>query len=162
MKKLLVLGIFVSLVSCATQSNKVASPSQQAAPEVAPVSEKKQENIPAIELGEITEVTVEQVFELKISDRALLIDTRPPVFFAMGHIDGAESIALKNFEKTFPPKEALVKSAASSGKVIIIYCADEKCPDSYLMAKRLSEMGLDVSVFKGGWELWKQSGLAEM
>ncbi|GAA5495062.1 hypothetical protein Rhal01_01232 [Rubritalea halochordaticola] len=119
---------------------------------------KKEDSAP-VKKGEITQASIEQVFELKTQGRAVLIDTRPSIFFALGHIDGAESFPLKEFTEIKGKLFARVKQVKSEGKTVIIYCANVKCPDSHKMAVQLAEQGYDVSVFKEGWELWKEAGL---
>lgn len=110
-------------------------------------------------LKSITELPIERVFELQQSGAILLIDTRSPIFYSLGHIGGAHSLPLKSFEKSFKESQSTIDSAVADGKKLVIYCQSEKCSDSYIMGKALQEIGYQVSVFKGGWELWKMSGL---
>ena len=107
----------------------------------------------------VGEFPIERVFELQQTDGILLIDTRSPIFYKLGHIDGAYSLPLKSFEKRFETSKSTLDSAKRVGKEIVIYCQSEKCPDSYIMAQALSKAGYKVSISKGGWELWKMSGL---
>ena len=107
----------------------------------------------------VRELPIERVFELQQTGSILLIDTRSPIFYKLGHIEGAYSLPLKSFEKSFESSRSTLDSAVNEGKQIVIYCQSEKCSDSYKMAQSLSKSGYNVSVFKGGWELWKMSGL---
>lgn len=107
----------------------------------------------------VTELPIERVFELQQSGVIFLIDTRPTIFYNLGHIDGAHSLPLKSFDKSFSKNQSAIDAALAEGKKLVIYCQSEKCTDSNKMAKVMSEMGYKVSVFKGGWELWKMSGL---
>ena len=84
---------------------------------------------------------------------------RSIVDFNLGHIEGAHSLPLKTFDKSYQESKGVLDSAKSSGKVIVIYCQSEKCKDSFVMASKLHNRGYNVRVFKGGWELWKMSGL---
>jgi rhodanese-related sulfurtransferase len=104
-------------------------------------------------------IPIEKVFELQQTGSILLIDTRSPIFYKLGHIDGAQNIPLKSFDKNIDSTKITLDAAMAAGKKIVIYCQSEKCPDSFRMAQVLSKSGYDVSVFKGGWELWKMSGL---
>ena len=154
------LTLCCASISC--DAGSVAKPEAAALPEVAPVVVKAQPKTPtkpAIKKGEVTEVLVEQVFGLRSEERALLIDTRPPIFFALGHIDGAINVPLKYFAKSYPANKSKIDSAVSEGKVLVVYCANQTCVDSHRMAKELAEKGYSSSVFKGGWELWKETGL---
>lgn len=107
----------------------------------------------------IRELTIEKVFELHQSGSILLLDTRPPIFYRLGHIEGAHSLPLKKFDESFENSKRTLDAAASAGKEIVIYCQSENCSDSGVMAQALSKSGYNVSIFKGGWELWNMSGL---
>ncbi|PQJ30100.1 rhodanese-like domain-containing protein [Rubritalea profundi] len=107
----------------------------------------------------VSELPIEKVFELQQTGSILLIDTRSPIFYKLGHIDGAYSLPLKSFDKNFESSRSTLDAAVTKGKKIVIYCQSEKCPDSLKMARSLAKSGYKVSVFKGGWELWKMSGL---
>lgn len=125
------------------------------------VEEKKEvkELTQSFDADLITSVAVERVFELRETGEIYLIDTRPALFFFRGHINHAVNIPLKKFDKLYAEKESEIAEARAAGKVLVIYCANEKCPDSYKMAIRFAEKGISTSVFKGGWELWQQTGL---
>ncbi len=107
----------------------------------------------------VAELSIEKVFELQQTGSVLLIDTRSPVFYNLGHIDGAYSLPLKSFKKGFESLRSTLDAAVTEEKKIVVYCQSEKCPDSFKMARALSSAGYNVSIFKGGWELWKMSGL---
>jgi rhodanese-related sulfurtransferase len=162
MKFLASLCLALALVSCtSTVPESVVS-------EASVVESKEEKKVSSVAADDeadnydkslITGVEVERVFELRESGKSYIIDTRPPLFYMRGSIQGSNNLPLKHFDKEFPNYESAIKSAASDGKVIVIYCASEKCPDSYLMAKKFAQMGIPSSVFKGGWRLWKQTGL---
>jgi len=107
----------------------------------------------------VVEIPIEKVFELQQTDSILLIDTRSPIFYKLGHIDGAQSIPLKSFDENIDSTKITLDAAMAAGKKVVIYCQSEKCPDSSRMAQSLTSSGYDVRVFKGGWQLWKMSGL---
>lgn len=160
MKNLFVITLFaVSTVSC-TKSLPEAS----ASPVIPQTTTKKEPELVKLQQQsskpiKVNETPIEKVFELQQTGSVLLIDTRPPIFYTLGHIDGAYSLPLKSFDKSFESSKMTIDSAIEAHKSIVIYCQNEKCPDSYIMAKKLIKMGYDVSIFKGGWELWKMSGL---
>lgn len=154
------LGALV-LASCASPPK---TPADSVAPSEQPtqvVEEKKEvkELSQSFEADLITSVAVERVFELRETEMIYLIDTRPALFFFRGHINQAVNIPLKKFDKAYAEKESEIAAARAAGKVLVVYCANEKCPDSYKMATRFAEKGISTSVFKGGWELWQQTGL---
>ena len=112
-----------------------------------------------VKLQVVDEILIENVFELQQTNSIVLIDTRSPVFYRLGHIDGAINIPLKSFSKNLDKSKVILDTAMVEGKKIVIYCQSEKCPDSFIMARSLNSSGYPALVFKGGWELWKMSGL---
>ena len=111
--------------------------------------------------GVITEVDLGRLFELRDDDKALLIDVRPASFYARRHIPGAISLPKKAYATEFPGKRPELDAAVKAGKILVLYCADEDCPDGYAVAKLLAEEGYSSSLYKGGWREWKQAGLEE-
>jgi rhodanese-related sulfurtransferase len=86
----------------------------------------------------------------------LLVDARTPELFAAGHIAGAISLPLAEFEQTFPA----FREQVSERHGIISYCSGYGCPDSYDLAVRLLAAGYrDVRVFEGGFPEWRDAGL---
>lgn len=113
---------------------------------------------PKVKPGSITGVDVARVFTMRQNDQALLVDCRPPIFYKMGHINGSISLPKKKYDAVFPSVKAQLNAAKSSGKIIVLYCQNTECPDAYAVAKKLSPLGYSVSIYKGGWEEWKQAG----
>ena len=149
-------GLTCSCTSQLTSPNSDDSINSAEIKEVTKISEPK---LKSESSSAVMELPIERVFELQQTDSILLIDTRTPIFYKLGHIDGAYSLPLKSFEKSFDKSKVTLDAAEAEGKKIVIYCQSEKCSDSYIMARALSEAGYKVSIFKGGWELWKMSGL---
>ena len=77
----------------------------------------------------------------------------------MGHIEEAISLPLKKFDKVIDSRRAMLDSALKAGRVVVLYCQNVKCPEAHIMAEKLAALGYSVSVYKGGWEEWKQAGL---
>lgn len=109
--------------------------------------------------GQITGVEMGQVFSMIHENRVLLIDCRPPIYYHLGHLDGAISLPLKSYDKVIESRKTNIVQALADKKVIVLYCQNVKCPDAYAVAKKLGQLGYPVSVYKGGWEEWKQAGL---
>ncbi|MFC4994487.1 rhodanese-like domain-containing protein [Rubritalea tangerina] len=153
--KLIALGMGGFILS------QCAQPEEERVESVDPVVEEKKEkkNEEVISQYRALEIPIEKVFEMQQGGQAFLLDTRPPIFFNLGHIEGAHSLPLKTFDKSYQESKGVLDTAKSSGKVIVIYCQSEKCKDSFVMASKLHNRGYNVRVFKGGWELWKMSGL---
>ncbi len=116
---------------------------------------------PSAPRGVITEVDLGRLFELRDDDKALLIDVRPASFYARRHIPGAISLPKKAYATEFPLKRPEIDTAVKGGKILVLYCADEDCPDGYAVAKLLAQEGYSSSLYKGGWREWKQAGLEE-
>ena len=158
-QRLLPLAGLLVLAGCAVEepaSPPVAEkPATAAAPKPA---EKKPAPANQPLPGRITNVDLGRLMELRDDGKVLLIDVRPPLFFGMGHIPGAVSLPKKTFDSSWPGKKAQVDAAVKAGKIVVVYCANEDCPDGYAVAKKMAPMGYDVSIYKGGWEEWKMTG----
>lgn len=109
--------------------------------------------------GQITGVDIERLFSLMQSQQVLLVDCRPGIYYHLGHIQDAMHLPLKKYARSLDTTKGLFDRALKEGKVIVIYCQNLNCPDAYLFAKGISAEGYSVSVYKGGWEEWKASGL---
>lgn len=114
---------------------------------------------PAVPPGKITGVEMGQVFTMLQTGNVHLVDVRPPLFFHLGHIDGAVNFPLKKYEASSVDNLPLIEQALASGKVVVLYCQNVKCPDAYKTAQKLIKLGHSVSIYKGGWEEWKKAGL---
>jgi len=112
-----------------------------------------------VQQGQITGVDIGRLFELIQGGRVLLVDCRPPIFYRMGHIDDAINLPLKKYAKSINVIKTHFDHALTERKVVVLYCQNIDCPDGYLFAKKIAEEGYSVSVYKGGWQEWKASGL---
>jgi rhodanese-related sulfurtransferase len=112
-----------------------------------------------IKPGEITGVDLEHLFTLMQDQRVLLVDCRPGIYYHMGHIKDAINLPLKRYAKSVTATRKYFDEARSSGRVIVLYCQNFNCPDAYLFAKKIAREGYPISIYKGGWEEWKASGL---
>lgn len=100
-------------------------------------------------------VMIEDVQQL-VSSGGLVVDARSPELFSMGHIDGAMSLPIDEFDSAIPQ----FLDHVPRDRVIITYCSGFGCPDSFDLGVRLIESGfLDVRVFEGGYPEWRDAGL---
>lgn len=120
---------------------------------------KKPSAKPTVKLGQITGVEIGQLFTLQQAGKVHLIDVRPPLYFRLGHIDGAVNFPLIKYDARLAEQLPLIEQALASGKTVVLYCQNLNCPDAYKTAQKLVKLGHSVSVYKGGWEEWKKSGL---
>lgn len=163
MKPQLLMTAALLMVGCANRPDAPEKAAEEVNKQVETPAKaeakKPEEKIASVKKGEVTEASIEQVFKLKSEGKALLIDTRPSVYFMMDHISGAENFPLKSYSENEAKLVARVKQAKADGKVVITYCIAEHCHDSHKLAVLLAAKGYDVSVFKGGLELWNEAGL---
>jgi len=160
----------ILIVSCAEQSPRtnrseikpssvVETPSKPSvgassvpASSVAPVEKK-------IQPGEITGVEMGRVFTMQQTGQVLLVDCRPPIFYRLGHLDGAINLPLKSYDALINRRKQSLDAALAARQTIVLYCQNTECPDAYAVAKKLIPLGYSVSIYKGGWEEWKRAGL---
>lgn len=107
----------------------------------------------------ITAIDLTTLFPLVEDGRVLFVDVRPGFFYVLNHIPGAISLPLKSFEESFAKHRATLNAAVEAGKVIVLYCADEDCPDGRDTARLLGKKGISTSVYEAGWKEWKAAGL---
>jgi len=111
------------------------------------------------EVPRISGIQLEDLFQLREESGVLLVDVRPAFFFRLGHIPGAFNLPLKTFDAGVHSFLQDLEEARSSGKKVVIYCADKDCPDSLTTARKLARLGYSTSVYRGGWKEWRSAGL---
>jgi rhodanese-related sulfurtransferase len=90
--------------------------------------------------------------------RALILDARPSLLFAEGHVPGALNLSRQDFARDYRRLTPTLKAVRD--KPIVVYCAGGDCHDSRLVANALLTLGFsNVSVFTGGWEAWSAAKL---
>lgn len=109
--------------------------------------------------GEISSISLEEMFALQGSGNALIFDARPGYLFHLGHIPGAESLPKSDCENSIAKMEDRLKSAVTAGKPIIVYCSGLLCPDARTVAIHISGYGHPAKIFSGGYDAWKKAGL---
>lgn len=88
------------------------------------------------------------------SERTVL-DVRHQDFYDMGHIPGAQSFPLQNFQAD---KERLLQTIKKNTP-ILVYCSGYGCDASHMFANQLTASGYkDVKVFPGGFNQWREMG----
>ena len=101
-------------------------------------------------------ISLEEAKSLFFAQAALFLDTRSIEFFELGHIRGARSLPLEDFEERFGD----VLKDVGPEVFIITYCDGTRCHSSELVALELLDKGcLNVSVLHDGWTLWQQHQL---
>lgn len=101
----------------------------------------------------INEIDAETLKYLMESEESLLIDARTGEEYNQGHLPGAVSLPVYEFDRVYPEVEGLF----AEGKTIVTYCSSVTCIDSPLLAKKLYGKGYrDIFVYRGGFEEWTE------
>ena len=121
-----------------------------------PLMEKWQEKVLNEQLtGGLPAVSLKQAKEAYVSGEAMFVDARDRDFYAQGHIPGAVSLPVREFELIFPRLEEQLLSAPR----LITYCDGASCEMSVELSEKLLFAGLDqVEIFTGGILQWKAVG----
>ena len=102
------------------------------------------------EVGDIHQAR--QIFD---RGQALFVDARANDFYANGHIRGAVSLPLGQFQERIDS----FKQRYPTGTEIVTYCYAEGCNDSYELAQKLMAHGyVRVSHFPAGFLGWERAG----
>ena len=109
--------------------------------------------------GDVSSISLEEMFALQNSGNALIFDARPTYLFHLGHIPGAESLPKSDCENSIAKMEDRLKSAVAAGKPIIVYCSGLLCPDARTVAMHISGYGHPAKIFSSGYDAWKKAGL---
>lgn len=109
--------------------------------------------------GDVSSISLEEMFALQSSGNALIFDARPTYLFHLGHIPGAESLPKSDCENSIAKMEDRLKSAVAAGKPIIVYCSGLLCPDARTVAMHISGYGHPAKIFSSGYDAWKKAGL---
>ena len=106
--------------------------------------------IDGIEIG-----TVDLARKLYDSGDYIFVDARSPEDYEEGHIKGAVSLPVGQFEEKIAAFLERYPPEAS----IVTYCSGRTCLDSHHLAESLMEFGYDkISVFIDGFPGWEAEG----
>ena len=95
-------------------------------------------------------VLVQQMIQGKA---VFLLDVRPKDVYDQGHLPGAFSFPLMEFDEGLDKLLTLVKKDSP----ILVYCSGVECTDSHTFAAQLMAMKfLKVQVFAGGFRQWEE------
>lgn len=106
--------------------------------------------------GENLMISPDEAGALFSANIAIFIDARPQEFYEMGHIRGARSLPMEDFDSRSPAVMASIPRNAP----IVVYCDGEDCTLSKDLALALSGNGFGhVQVLSNGWSVWQEAGL---
>ena len=111
------------------------------------------------ETGEISSISIQDLFTLQQQGDVLIIDARHHYFYQMGHIPGAISLHSKNCDQQIQKLETDLKAALNEEKIIAVYCSGFLCKDARIVSRHLASFGYPVHQFYGGWNAWQDAGL---
>jgi rhodanese-related sulfurtransferase len=89
----------------------------------------------------------------RLGSRVLWVDARSLEDYQRGHIPGAVSLNLEDWDQLFPR----FLDNWRAGKQIVVYCSSRECDLSEAVAARLRASKIEPAfVLKGGWEEWER------
>lgn len=95
------------------------------------------------------------VHAIVLEKKRLVIDARQGDFYDMGHLPGAVSYPLVEYDQYIRQFTRIIDRA----QPLLIYCSSPECEDSHNLAKRLIDLKyVDVKVFSGGFQVWEEEG----
>ena len=102
---------------------------------------------------EIKDVRIaKQIYD---SGKAVFVDARSLEDFKTGHIKGAESLPLGQFDERI----GAFKKKSPADNFIVTYCSAKTCNDSHRLEQLLFDHGyVNVSIFIDGYQGWKAEG----
>jgi rhodanese-related sulfurtransferase len=139
-------AVSLILAGCSVPATNVAQPEM-----------KKSD--PGKPRGEVSNISLEDFFQLHESGNALTIDARPSFVYQFGHVPGAINLPKSRCDEAIAKRDAEFRSAVAKGKKIVVYCTGLTCPDARTVADHLAASGISASVFDGGWDAWREAGM---
>ena len=89
------------------------------------------------------------------SGHAFFLDARHPFDYGLGHIKGAVSLPLNEFDQ----RQSFIDSLPRD-RTLVTYCDGIECNSSIELAAKLYERGFSgVRIFFAGWTEWQQAHL---
>lgn len=85
----------------------------------------------------------------------LILDVRPDLFFADGHLPGALNLPRDKMDTLYPA----LKSRLAEARGVVVYCAGRHCDEAEAMIAALKRLGhTNLSLYAGGWAEWSARG----
>jgi rhodanese-related sulfurtransferase len=92
---------------------------------------------------------------LAAGDDVAIVEALPLAHWEDGHLPGAVNLPHDADDATI----AVV--LPDPGRAVVVYCANEPCANSGILARRLEQLGYgDVAEYPGGKQDWVEAGLA--
>jgi len=99
-------------------------------------------------------ISLEQAAEIAEAYSHTILDARSMEDYDNGHIPGAFSLSLKNFDEAISDIAPMLEGAP-----IMLYCSGIDCDEALNLLLKLRESGYEELVlFADGWKAWEASG----
>jgi len=106
------------------------------------------------------ELSLEDFWSFVEQKKGLILDTRPAIFYRLGHVPGAVSLPRETFDSAYPQLQDILEK--DKDQPLVLYCSSPSCEDSRLVQNVLSKLGYSkVCIFADGWEAWTRAELKE-
>lgn len=113
--------------------------------------------------GSVTEaqgiqmLTLDEVrFYLDQHKGTLIVDSRSPEEYSLGHIPGSINLPMEGFDTTFAKEQAKLRKAP----LVVVYCGGGSCNTSHEVADLLQKKGLKkLAIFTDGLPGWMKAKL---
>jgi len=110
----------------------------------------------ALKFGKNILIPFDEAKQRFLNGGAVFVDARPLELFEAGHIQGALTVPLAEFDEMI---EKVLAELPEEG-LIVTYCDGEDCDLSAHLALKLKEIGYkNVRVLHNGWSAWKSNQL---
>ena len=101
-------------------------------------------------------VALEEAKAMWGSGTVFFLDARATADYQAGHIAGALSLPIEEFDAHYPPIQPMLTPDLR----IVVYCDGQECDLSHRLMDRLRELGYhNVRVLTNGWTSWHTAGL---
>jgi rhodanese-related sulfurtransferase len=96
---------------------------------------------------EVDRIGREELLERLRRGDVVLVDVRPPEEFSAGHIEGARSIPIAEFEQRLAELPA--------DREVVAYCRGPFCAYAHEAVRQLQAAGREARRLEGGWPEWQ-------
>jgi len=90
--------------------------------------------------------------------RGLILDARPRTEYLEGHVPGARSLAVPDFDESYEQLKAELEPQKEA--LLVVYCSNMWCGLADDLQKKLIDRGFQhVGTFPDGWAKWQEAKL---
>lgn len=101
-------------------------------------------------------VTLDEAREMVSAFSHIVLDARKVADYEAGHLPGAMSLPLLDFDEQFPVISALL----TPEQPVLVYCSGHDCDESLKLGEILIQSGYtNITLFAGGMSAWQDAGL---